>query len=298
MTKNYSKANVEDKEVPFDPSQIRKVQEHPCFSKDACHRFGRLHLAVAPKCNIQCNYCVKEYDCVNETRPGVTSDVLSPQEALERTRKVMEEYPETKVIGVAGPGEPLYNKETFETFELVKKEFPERTLCISTNGLLLPDKIEKLDELGVLTVTVTLNAVDPEIGKEIYSYVRYKGKKYTGIDAAKKLLEKQLEGLREAVEREMVVKVNTVYIPGINEDHIIDIAKKINSMGVYIQNIMPLIPQYKFSDLEPPSPEEKQEMQDRCSDYVKQMRHCRQCRADAVGKLGEDKSDCFLKDDE
>ena len=72
---------VEGRKVPFDPTQLRKIQEHPCFSREACHLFGRIHLPVAPKCNIQCNYCIRKFDCVNESRPGVTSKVLTPAEA-------------------------------------------------------------------------------------------------------------------------------------------------------------------------------------------------------------------------
>ena len=28
----------------------RKIQEHPCYDPKAAHRFGRMHLPVAPKC--------------------------------------------------------------------------------------------------------------------------------------------------------------------------------------------------------------------------------------------------------
>ena len=55
---------------------------HPCFSKDAHKKYGRVHLPVAPRCNIQCNFCNRKYDCMNESRPGVTSAVLTPQQAL------------------------------------------------------------------------------------------------------------------------------------------------------------------------------------------------------------------------
>ena len=37
-----------------------------------------------------------------------------------------------------------------------------------------------------------------------------------------------------------------------------------------------------------PTPEEKRKMQARCRAYVKQMTHCRQCRADAIGRLGKE----------
>ena len=284
----YRIARVHDREVPWDPSQLRQIQEHPCFSANACHAFGRMHLAVAPECNIQCNYCIREFDCVNESRPGVTSKVLSPEEALERVREVIANFPYIKVIGIAGPGEPLFNEETFETLRLLQEDFSHLIKCLSTNGLLLPEKVDLLKELGVSNITVTMSAVDPDIGEKIYSFVNYGGKKYTGREAAELLLEKQLEGLKRSVELGIITKVNTVLIPTVNDHHIVDVAKKARELGVYLQNIMPLIPQYKFADIAPPTPSEKRAIQDECSEITKQMRHCRQCRADAIGRLGED----------
>ncbi|MGE5894530.1 MAG: nitrogenase cofactor biosynthesis protein NifB, partial [bacterium] len=52
------------------------AKTHPCFSKEAHFKFGRIHLPVAPACNIQCRYCIRKFDCANESRPGVTSTVL------------------------------------------------------------------------------------------------------------------------------------------------------------------------------------------------------------------------------
>lgn len=284
----YRVARVHDRDVPWDPSQLRQIKEHPCFSAGACHAFGRMHLAVAPKCNIQCNYCIREFDCVNESRPGVTSQVLSPEEAVERVRDVIRDFPYVKVIGIAGPGEPLFNEETFGTLQLLKEDFPHLIKCLSTNGLLLPEKVELLKDLGVSNITVTMSAVDPGIGEKIYSFVNYHGKKYTGREAAEILLKNQLEGLAKSVELGLITKVNTVLIPTINDHHIIDVAKKIRELGIYLQNVMPLIPQYKFADIAPPTLSEKRAIQDECSKITKQMRHCRQCRADAIGRLGED----------
>lgn len=291
----YPTANVMGKEIPWDPEQLRRIQEHPCFSAKASHRFGRMHLAVAPKCNIQCNYCIRKFDCVNECRPGVTSQVLTPVEALARVDEVMEKVHYIKVVAVAGPGEPLFNEQTFETFKLVGEKYPHLLLCISTNGLLLPEKVELLDELGVGNVTVTLNAVDPGIGKDIYEYVTYEGKKYTGYEAAQIMLDHQLRGIEEAVKRKMVVKVNTVLIPTINDDHVMEIARTIKKLGAYIQNVMPLIPQYRFAHITPPSLAEKRAVQDELSKVMRQMRHCRQCRSDAIGILGKDIQDQFDK---
>lgn len=274
----------------YSDSIKRLIAQHPCYNKDAQHKFGRIHLSVAPKCNIKCKYCDRKYDCVNESRPGVTSEVLNPQQALEKTQKVLEEYPFIKVVGIAGPGDPLANEETFETFKLIKQHFPDVTLCLSTNGLALPARIQDVLDSGVSTLTVTLNAIDPEIGAKIVDHVNYNGKTYRGVEGASILLENQLEGIRKAVEAGLVVKINTVLVPGINEDHIIEIAQKLNDMGVYIMNVMPLICQADFADWTAPTPQERKAVQDSCEPYVQQMRHCRQCRSDAYGLLGKDLS--------
>ena len=293
---SYRTATVQGREVPYDPEQLRKISEHPCYSDKACHTFGRCHLPVAPKCNIQCNYCVRDFDCVNESRPGVTSRVLPPGEALDLVRKVIKEHPYVKVIGIAGPGEPLANPETFEALRLVHEEFPHLIMCISTNGLMLPESIEELAKYDVGNVTVTLNAIDPAIGEKIYSWIEYGGKKYHGREAAELLLSQQMKGIEMAVAKKMFVKINTVYIPGINDEHIPEIAKKVGEMGAFTFNVIPLIPQYKFAGITPPTQKDKREMQDRCAPFIKQMRHCARCRADAIGKLGQDVQSCVYRE--
>ncbi|MGP8012322.1 MAG: nitrogenase cofactor biosynthesis protein NifB [Halobacteriota archaeon] len=295
MSEEIRIADVAGRKVQWDPSQMRKIQEHPCFSEKACHSFGRCHVPVAPKCNIQCNYCIRDFDCVNESRPGVTTKVLNPDDAMELVKKALDEYGYIKVIGIAGPGEPLANEETFETLRRLNEQYPNVIKCISTNGLLLPDKIDLLQKYDVGNITVTLNAIDPEIGAKIYQFVNYEGKYYTGVEGAKILLSQQLKGIEEAVKRHMIVKINTVYIPGINDKQIPEIAKKVGEMGVYTFNVIPLIAQYKFADITPPTMEMKRKMQDECAKYIKQMRHCQRCRADAIGKLGEDIQSCLYE---
>ena len=61
-------------------TMMEKTQKHPCYSFDAHQKFARMHLPVAPYCNISCNYCNRKFDCVNESRPGVTSEILTPQD--------------------------------------------------------------------------------------------------------------------------------------------------------------------------------------------------------------------------
>ena len=262
---------------------------HPCFSKEAHHKFARIHLPVAPACNIQCRYCIRKYDCANESRPGITSKVMSPSEALDRVRVLIERNDNISVIGIAGPGDPLANDSTFETLNMIHREFPEIILCISTNGLLLPDRLDDLIKAGVRSITITINAVMPEVAEKIYSWAYYKGKKYLGRDAAELIVKNQARGLRNVIDAGLIVKVNTVYIPGINDAEIPLIAWLAGSKGADLMNIMPLIPQAEFEHLQRPSMEMINSMREECIKYIPQMTHCRQCRADAFGILGEDK---------
>ena len=38
----------------------------------------------------------------------------------------------------------------------------------------------------------------------------------------------------------------------------------------------------------PPTQQEKEAIQDKCRKYVKEMTHCRHCRADTIGQLGKE----------
>ncbi len=265
------------------------IRTHPCLSEDAHHTFGRIHLPVAPACNIQCRYCVRKYDCANESRPGITSQVLTPDEALERVRALVGRNNRLSVVGIAGPGDPLANPETYRMLRMINHEFPDLTLCLSTNGLMLAERLEQLLAAGVKSLTITISAVTSGTASSIYSWVHYQGKRYEGREAGALMLRNQWQGLFHAVRAGLVVKVNTVYIPGINDAEIPEVARRACSLGVHIINILPLIPQAEFSDLQRPDHRMISAMRDRCRPYVTQMTHCRQCRADACGTLGEDK---------
>ena len=272
-------------------NERNNIQGHPCFGGNH-HKNGRMHLAVAPRCNIKCGYCSRRHDCANESRPGVTSRLLTPQEAILKVREVMASEllgPIIKVIGIAGPGDPLANGETFETFRLVKEEFPHLILCMSTNGLLLPEKIDLLSELGLHSLTVTVNALDPAVGARIYSHIQYHGRKYAGEEGAAILLGNQLEGIKRAVEFGMTVKVNTVFIPGVNEEQVPLIARKVKELGAFVMNVMPVIPQAEFAGVAPPLSETLEAVRAGNEKIIGQFKHCRQCRADAVGLIGQSK---------
>ncbi len=261
-----------------------RLDRHPCFSETAHSRYGRVHLPVARDCNIGCKYCLRSLN-ITEDRPGVTERIISPAEALEKVNEARRKYCIT-VAGIAGPGESLANEETFETFRLIEKYHPDLMKCLSTNGLLLTDKIELLKELKVGTITVTVNTLDAGIGGEIYGFVNFNGRMYEGKEGAAILIERQKAGVSKAVKAGFTVKINTVLIPEINRSQVPLIAKEYSELGAHIMNIIPLIPVSRMKDKRPPDCGELQDARAACEPYINQFRKCRQCRADACGIPG------------
>ncbi len=260
---------------------------HPCFDEKAHRVVGRLHLPVAPRCNVQCAYCDRRYPCVNENRPGTACRLISPEEAPEYVAMALTLEPRIEVIGVAGPGEPLANEETFQALSRVRESFPGLRFCLSTNGLLLKERLPDLISLGVQFLTVTVNAATLETASKFYLWVRYQGKKLTGEEAAEALLSSQMEGLRAAARLGIRVKVNTVLVPGINDAEVGEIARRVWEAGAHLMNIIPLLPLGRFHGRRPPTEIELSWARRLASRFMPQFLSCRRCRADAAGIPGE-----------
>jgi nitrogen fixation protein NifB len=272
---------------------------HPCFNADVKGKFGRIHLPVAGECNIKCNYCNRKYDCVNESRPGVSSALLAPDQALLYLERALEKAPYITVAGIAGPGDAFAEPEkTLRTIELVRNRFPDILICLATNGLNAEDYVTRLAELGTSHVTVTVNAVDPEVGSKIYRWVRSGKVVFRGRRGAELLLERQLGTIRALKARGIVVKVNTVVIPGVNDHHVLDVSKRMSELNVDIQNCMVMYPNSgaPFEGIPEASPKMMTELRADAEKFLPQMRHCARCRADAVGLLGADCSREFSRD--
>ncbi len=258
-------------------------KEHPCFGPCKQNK-GRIHLPVAPGCNIECRFCDRKIN-EDEQRPGVTSAVLEPEEAAHFVDLALEKCPEITVVGIAGPGDTLATDRALKTFRLIKDRYPKLIKCMSTNGLLLDEKADEVIEL-VDTLTVTVNAVDPEIQARINNRIIYHGKIYTGTEAAEILIKNQLSGIRKVSKAGTLVKVNTVLVPGVNDEHIEDVAATVKTAGASIYNIIPLIPQNEMKDLKAPTCEELYKARAEAEVYINVFRHCQHCRADACGVPG------------
>ncbi|MBQ9589488.1 MAG: radical SAM protein [Butyrivibrio sp.] len=259
-------------------------KNHPCFG--GCKfNAGRIHLPVSPGCNIACKFCDRSINDV-EQRPGVTSKVISPDEANTFIDRALELVPTIKVAGIAGPGDTLATDFAFETFRKISGRHPELLSCMSTNGLLLYERADELLEVGIDTLTVTVNAVDPEIEAKLNDFIIFHGKKYEGVEGARILIENQLKGIKKVADAGVTIKINTVLVPGINDEHISEIARTVKELGALMYNIIPLIPQHKLSGIPRPTCEQLEKAREDAEKYIKVFRHCAHCRADAVGVPG------------
>jgi len=272
MTARHARAEMED-----------LCATHPCYTEDASLRYGRVHLAVASRCNLGCNYCERYLGAAAFLvgGPGSAEQMLSPTEALERVTEIKARG-WLRVVGIAGPGEPLANPETLKTLRLVADAHPDLLLCLSTNGLLLSERLDDLVQIGVRAVTVTVNTVRAETAYALYDWARIEGRLLTGHKPAEDVLSRQWDGLARAAQAGLLVKVNSVLVPGINDDDLANVAKRAAGLRVARHNIMPLIPRGRMRERRAPTSGELEAVRSQCERWLVQFRGCQQCRADVI----------------
>lgn len=261
-------------------------KNHPCFG--GCeYGAGRIHFPVSPGCNIACRFCDRSLND-EENRPGVASKVVTPEQAAAFLDKALLICPSIKVAGIAGPGDTLASDFALRTFRLIDRNHPEIIKCMSTNGLLLYDRADEIIDAGIDTITVTVNAVDPEVEAKLNDYIDFHGVRYEGTEGARILIANQLRGIRRMTEAGIVVKVNSVLVQGINDRHIPEIAQRVAELGAVLYNIIPFIPAGKLKEegYKAPDCRTLARVREESGRFIDIFTHCAHCRADAVGVPG------------
>lgn len=222
------------------------------------------------------------------SKPGFARKIMPPLIAFERAKKEIDSNSQIKIVAVSGPGEPLANPETFQTLRMVREWKKDIHLCMSSNGTLVAENIERLVDLELETLTISMSTASPATASVIYEWAKLENKTLTGIKMGSLIVKKQLLGIQKAASAGIFVKVNTILIPTINQNDIIDLAETISKAGACLQNIVPLVPHGRLESMLPPTKIEIEMVRDQASEYIGQFYHCKQCRSDVVGIPGCD----------
>jgi len=248
----YAKVEAQKK------SCARMLKEHSCSEKVVHFKFNRLNLCLESESNVGCNYCDSTMDA--------SIKASNAEEAIELIRDAAHKDSRLRIIDLSATGDALATDATFKVLRMVKAEFPYFTRGVKTNGLLLPKKLHRLKDLGVSAVTVTVNAVDSEVGSELYSYVRLNGKTVRGADAFEVLSINQLEGIRNAVDAGLIVKVKAACIRGVNSAHLVDVARTVRTLGAYEINVESAVPAGRLAGLPVATSDEINEVRGYCEE--------------------------------
>ena len=121
-------------------------------------------------------------------------------------------------------GEPLLRKNITTLIGQLRELDPTLDIALTTNGALLFQHAASLKEAGLNRVTVSIDALD-------------KGTFQSLADTTSHTPEVILKGIEKAIEVGLGVKVNTVVKKGMNDEEILPLAEKFESIGVPLRFI-------------------------------------------------------------
>ena len=195
-------------------------------------RLGRkinyLRISVTDKCNLRCRYCMPEDGVCKKDH----TDMLTEDEIVNAA-KAAAELGITK-IRITG-GEPLVKKNIVSICRRVAEVEGVREICITTNGVLLPQLAKPLKEAGVKRLNLSLDTLDPEK----YAYITRIGT----LDTFKAGLEAALEAGFEKI------KINAVLIGGFNDNEVVELAELTRQYPVDMRFIE-MMPMYDSGDFD------------------------------------------------
>ncbi|MEM1545079.1 MAG: GTP 3',8-cyclase MoaA [Candidatus Methanomethylicia archaeon] len=180
-------------------------------------RFGRpiknLRISLTDRCNLKCIYCHREGEERRESYELAIEDIKLIAEASKHL-----EINRVKFTG----GEPLLRRDIVEIVKIFS-ELRFEDISITTNGILIADKVLELKNAGLKRVNISLP-----------SFRRDKYLKITGLD----LFMNVMTGIREAINAKLhPVKINFVVLKNVNSDEINEAIEFANENEVILQLI-------------------------------------------------------------
>src|SRR6266540_6298531 len=180
----------------------------------------KLRVSVTDRCNMRCGYCMPK----NNTQWFDTTEVLSFEEII-RLSSIFANLGVEK-IRITG-GEPLVRPSIENLIKSIAKIPHIKSIGLTTNGLLLSDRVKKLKSSGLNSVNISLD-----------SFKEDRFKMMTGING----LDKVISSIQKAKDAGLDVKINTVVVRGWNDDEVVEFANFARHTGITVRFIefMPL----------------------------------------------------------
>jgi GTP 3',8-cyclase len=178
-----------------------------------------LRISVTDRCNFRCQYCMPKTVFGHDYRFMDRKELLSFEE-LERVARVFVVHGVRK-IRITG-GEPLLRRDLEQLIERLAT-IDNLELTLTTNGTLLPQKAQALADAGLRRVTVSLDSLDDTTFRAMNDVDFPVARVLAGIDAA--------------AAAGLPVKVNAVVKRGLNEDAVLELARRFRGTGHVVRFI-------------------------------------------------------------
>jgi GTP 3',8-cyclase len=163
-----------------------------------------LRISVTDRCNLNCCYCEPRKRIVKLSQ----NEILSYEEILRLVRiGISLGITKVRITG----GEPLVRKGIYDFLTCLKTLKGLEDISLTTNAVLLEENLEKLEKAGIKRINISLDTLD-----------RNKFKTITGHDCFEKVWNAILKAHAGGFNP---IKLNTVVLPGINEDELTDLAQ-------------------------------------------------------------------------
>lgn len=180
-----------------------------------------MRISVTDRCNLRCMFCMpKENNIRYLSREKILSYEQIETIVLEAVALGITHF---RITG----GEPLVRKNIEDLVTSIKAIPKVESVTMTTNGILLSDKIDRLIQAGIDGINISLSSMDREVYKQI-----------TGYDG----LNEALDGIRLAYDKGINVKVNCVPMPNINSQGLEQVAllAKDKNIAVRFIEMMPI----------------------------------------------------------
>lgn len=143
-------------------------------------------------------------------------------------------------LDIHGPGDPLATPAmTTEILAMLREQYPQLPLGVTTLGLGLAEHAGMLAEQGVARVTLLVDAVTPQTIKKMYTWIR-PGKRNTPLaEAAEILIEAQAKGIAACKAAGIAISVQTTVYAGINDQEVEEIARQVSALGAESMSLLP-----------------------------------------------------------